>query len=93
MEDNKQIEEVVCNKYEVSIQDIYSRDTSRNASTARALTWYILHYTKGWSVSKIARIYSRTERNVKYMMARMKNYIAYDKKTNRMYEEIKKGVK
>lgn len=91
-EDKDKIESSVCEACEVSIEDIHNKDTKHKVSLARAIIWYILHYEYRWSIATISKEYSRTERNIKYMIAKVRNYITFDKATNKLYYKIRSSI-
>lgn len=83
------IEELVCSFFDVDRCDIYERNSTKNVSNARSMVWYILHYKYQHSCEAIAKHYSRTRRNVCYMIAKMKFLIGRNKEITKKYYNIK----
>ena len=82
------IEELVCVSFNVDRCDIYERNSTKNVSNARSMVWYILHYKYKHSCEAIAKHYSRTRRNVCYMVAKTKFLIERDKDIQCKYKKI-----
>lgn len=66
------IEKVVSEYYGVEISKFTERDGSKSVSKARSMLWYVLHYEFKMPISKLAKRYQRSERNIKGMVSKMK---------------------
>lgn len=87
------IEELVCGFFDVDRHDIYERNSTKNVSNARSMVWYILHCKYHHSCEAIAKHYSRTRRNVCYMVAKNKFLIERDKNIQLKYRKIIEIIK
>lgn len=68
----KILEKAVCKVCEISEDELRNGGAKRVYSSARSLTWYILHYNLGYSAHAIAKEYGRSDRGVKKMIANIK---------------------
>lgn len=82
------VEELVCSLFDVEISDIHQRNSTKKVSNARSMVWYILHCKYQHSCDAIAKHYSRTRRNVCYMIAKMKFLIEKDRDIHCKYQKI-----
>lgn len=64
MKDHKQLIEFVCDKYEISHSDLYSRSIKRNISTARNIVMRLMREKLKMSISDIATDFNRTVESV-----------------------------
>jgi len=64
MKDHKQIIDFVCEKYEISQPDLYSRNIKRNISTARNICMRLMREKLKMSISDIANDFNRTIESV-----------------------------
>lgn len=81
------IEELVYGFFDVDRHYIYERNSTKNVSNARSMVWYILHYKYQHSCEAIAKHYSRTRRNVCYIVAKNKFLIERDKNVQLKYRK------
>lgn len=68
----KKLEKAVCEVCEISEDELRNGGAKRVYSSARSLTWYILHYHLDYSAHAIAKEYGRSDRGVKKMIANVK---------------------
>jgi chromosomal replication initiation ATPase DnaA len=66
------IEESVCKAYNITAHELRNGGSKRLYSSARAMTWYILHYHYNWSANAIAKEYDRSDRGIKQMISNVK---------------------
>lgn len=64
MQEIDRIIDVICEEFDITRQMMMGRNTSSKVSIARNFAYYILHCDCNVSVYKIAKIFSRTPRNV-----------------------------
>lgn len=87
------VEESVCKAYNITEQELRNGGSKRLYSSARAMSWYILHYHYNWSAKAIAKEYNRSDRGVKQMIANIKFQLRErdtKEKYTRVIEEIEK---
>ena len=70
---------VICEEFSITRQMMMGRNTSSNVSIARNFAYYILHCDYNVSINKIAKLFSRTPRNI---FARIANIRYNIKKVN-----------
>lgn len=85
----EKVEQAVCEVYRIDCSKLYKRDAKKITSSARSLTWYVLHCDNSVSISALSKRYGRTERNVKYMIAKIKFLIGRNKEITQKYYNIK----
>lgn len=86
------IEKNVCSHYGVRTEDVRGRTTQKKPSMARAMIWYLLHYTVGLSSNEISKEYGRDPRTVKLIIAKMKFRLEYDKLLISDYNYLTKSI-
>jgi len=64
MKDHKQLIEFVCNKYEISHSDLYSRNIKRKISIARNICMRLMREKLKMSISEIATDFDKTKESV-----------------------------
>lgn len=85
-----EIEKSICNLFEVTKEDLYSRELKQNASNARHYLWLILHCHYGFSNLSIARKYKRARVTVIQYITQLKFRIKHQREDKEIYAEIKK---
>lgn len=83
------IEEIVCKAYNITAHELRNGGSKRLYSSARAMTWYILHYHYNWSANAIAKEYNRSDRGIKQMIANIKFQLR-QKDVRTLYESMLK---
>lgn len=87
-----EIAEEVCKYFNVSEQQIISRDCTENVSNARYFLWYILHYEMRLSAKKLSNIYFREPRNVFRGISKIKQGIKNQPYYKAIYEDLYRKV-
>lgn len=85
--------EVVTDFYHMDVTDILFRDSTKKVSLVRNMAYYILHTKGGFSISKIARLFGRTERGIKQRIANTKYLVETQKVYQDEYKAIVKNIK
>ena len=88
----KEVEKTVCLLYGITVEDMRNGGSKKIPSSARAMTWYILHCVFSISSNSIAREYCRTPRGVKMTIAKFKFQLSYDKQLNDIYSRALKTL-
>lgn len=88
----KKVEDLAKRCFNVTSKSIRDRDSHKDVSDARSMIWYILHYEYGYSISKIAKEYKRTTRNIQYMIARTKLRVHRERYMRSMQLEILREI-
>lgn len=84
------IENIICSVFGVETADMDGRyDMSRHITDCKHFIWYFLHYEEGISISMIAKTYHRSQRQVKYAVAKIKYGIRTQAYYSRIYDRIK----
>ena len=73
-----QIEQIICDFFQVSIDDIRGYKKESILPTARYSLFYVLHSRYGLSASQIALRYNRTPRVIFRANAQMQHYAQWD---------------
>lgn len=87
--DIKDIEVGVCDFFEVSLEDVYSRTKNRKVSCARHFLWFILHEDYGMSNAQIAKRYGRIKRRVVEYISKIRFRVANQRGDALVYKELK----
>lgn len=84
------IEKEICNFYEIERDCLYSSSRHRCRTETEGLhfVWFMRHYEEGLSIGKLAKIYGKGERGIKHGIAKIKNYIQYEKEYKNIYSEL-----
>ena len=86
------IEESVCKAYNITAHELRNGGSKRLYSSARAITWYVLHYHFNWSANAIAKEYNRSDRGVKQMISNIKFQLR-ERDTKTKYEIVCEDIK
>ena len=73
------IENIVCEEFGVTSEDIHSGSRAKNIVAAKNAVWYFLYTVYGLSSSKIAKEYNTTQRNFWYAISKLKFLVKADK--------------
>jgi chromosomal replication initiation ATPase DnaA len=87
-----EIAEEVCKYFNVSEQQIISRDCTENVSNARYFLWYILHYEMKLSGKTLAKMYFRTHRGVFKGVAKIRSGLKTQPFYQIIYDNLYKKV-
>lgn len=82
------VEAQVCTFFNIPADALYSVNTSKNESLARAYLFYILHIDLGISIKCIYERYNRQERGVYYAISKIRYSIEHFKSCKKEYDEI-----
>lgn len=85
--------EVVTDYYGMDITDVLFRDNSKKVSLARNMAYYVLHTKGGFSIGKISKTFSRTERGIKQRIANTKYLVETQKVYQDEYKAIVSNIK
>lgn len=88
------VEEVICKFYEIERESLYSSSMSRSRTETEGLhfVWFMRHYEEGLSIGKLSKIYGKGQRGIKHGIAKIKNYIKYEKKYADIYGNFLKEL-
>lgn len=80
--------ESIANYFGYYYDDLLSRDKNGDLPLARNYAYYLLHYEYGFSISKIAKTFGRTKRNVFHQIASIKYLINNINEYNQEYYRL-----
>lgn len=88
------IEGIVGEFYKIERASFYSLSKHRSRVETEALhfVWFLRHYKEGLSIGKLSKIYARGQRGIKHGVAKIKNYIKYEKGYNDTYNYFLKEI-
>lgn len=87
-----EISDVICEYFNISEQEIISRNISEKVANARYFLWYILHYEMRLSAKKLSNIYFREPRNVFRGISKIKQGIKNQPYYKAIYEDLYRKV-
>lgn len=90
--DTQYIEQIVCDAFGVRLEDIYERNSTRRASSARHMLWLILHDIVGYSNLEIARKYRRSRRKVIKYISEMRFRVENQREDINIFKDIKASM-
>ena len=88
--EQKEIEKVISEYFNVDINDIYSKSRKKNVILAKYLLIFILHDKENVSYSKLSIQFEVCTRNIQYIVYKMRSYVQYDKEIKRYFTHISK---
>ena len=88
--EQKEIEKVISEYFNVDIKDIYSKSRKKNVILAKHLLIFILHDKENVSYSKLSIQFKVCTRNIQYIVYKMRSYVQYDKEIKRYFTHISK---
>lgn len=90
--DIQHIEQIVCNAFGVLLEDIYERNSTRRASSARHMLWLILHDIFGYSNLEVAKRYGRSRRKVVKYISEMRFRVENQREDINVFKDIKNAM-
>lgn len=88
--EQKEIEKVISEYFNVDIDDIYSKSRKKNVILAKHLLIFILHDKENVSYSKLSIQFKVCTRNIQYIVYKMRSYVQYDKEIKKYFTHISK---
>lgn len=88
MTETNHIIDFFCDKRGVACELLFSDRLLITVSTTRYMIWYYLHYRKGYSASRLSRIFNRSRASIFRGMRIFKREIKYYKQTKTEYDSI-----
>lgn len=85
-----EVEDKVCDFFEISREDLYSRSLKQRHTNPRHYLWFILHCHYGMSNTAIARRYGKARVTVIQYITEIKFRILNQRDDKSLYEDIKK---
>lgn len=85
----QELEDKICVYFKIDKDKLIGKGHEKDASLARGMLWYILHYDMGVSSPMIAKNYDRGLRGVKHLIAKYKYIIENQRIYNEQYKAIK----
>ena len=79
---------IIFDYFNSSEDALYNKHGNNNANEAKMYLYYILHYEYNISISKIAKLSYKTERNIKQCVSNMKYRICNIKKYSETYKYL-----
>ena len=89
----KTIENIVCDFFSLSIDEVFSKTLIREVVMVRHITIYLLHKIYNLSVSFLAKRYDCSTSLINKVCANITNYIEYDKKFRNTYNCLLRYIK
>ena len=86
--EQKEIEKVVSEYFNVDINDIYSKSRKKDVVLARHFLIFILHDKENISHTKLAIKFNVCTRNIQYIVYKMRSYVQYDKEIKKYFTHI-----
>lgn len=90
MKDVIEIENIICDFFEISREDLYSSSLKQKHANARHYLWLVLHYNCGMSNLAIARRYGRARVTVIQYITQLKFRIQHQREDIETYDKLKK---
>lgn len=87
-EDIEQVEQIICDFFGTTIEEVYSRNKKSAVVLARHFLIYILNTHYSISYSKLIKRYSRSIRSITMTIKNMRHYVVYDKKYKHYYNML-----
>ena len=87
------IENIVCEEFGVTSEDIHSSSRAKNIIAAKNAVWYLLYTQTELSSSKIAKEYNTTQRNFWYATSKLKFLVKADKAYEAQFERMKDKIR
>ena len=87
------IENIVCEEFGVTSEDIHSGSRAKNIVAAKNAVWYFLYTIAGLSSSKISREYHTTQRNFWYAISKLKFLTKADKSYEAQFSALEDKIK
>lgn len=75
-------------KYSVLWEEMVEKNHSHRITQARNMTYFVMHYYMNISANKIANVFERSSREVKYRLSNMKFLISTQKSYHNEYKDI-----
>lgn len=83
---------IFCEQAQVSYDQLISSARSAKLWYIRYMLWHYLHYTHGWSASRLAKYFNRNRPSIFRGIRILKYQMKYHKKIKADYESIVKIV-
>lgn len=81
----EQVENIICDFFGTTIEEVYSRNKKSAVVLARHFLIYILNTHYSLSYTKLMKRYDRSIRSITMTIKNMRHYVVYDKKYKEYY--------
>lgn len=86
------VTEAIASQFGYKFENLLERGNSNHLTTARNFAYYILHYDYGVSLNDLCKMFQRTNREVCYRIARVRDKHESDSAFRLRCETIKKKL-
>lgn len=81
----------ICNVFKINRDELHSKSRKHPICDAKSFAMYFLHRKRNVSLSKLAKMFNCTIRNVQYSVSKIENGMRLQLYYRDLYKKIKKG--